>query len=127
MNILEICKSSSAKTEFSFFFSIFFAGFRFFQYRRRCRFLKMLRYRFRFSVTDSALLWLDAWTQHVMLSFGIHSSIPMWDIFSIFRFSAYNHSAMRYVYIIMFFVTFIFQLFHTVTFKVNRTEWNTSI
>jgi len=30
MNILEISKSSSAKTEFSFFFGIFFVGFRFF-------------------------------------------------------------------------------------------------
>jgi len=30
MNILEISKSSSAKTEFSFFFGIFSVGFRFF-------------------------------------------------------------------------------------------------
>ena len=43
------------------FFGIFFIGFRFFrffQYRRRCRFrfFKISRYRFRFSVTDSALM-----------------------------------------------------------------------
>jgi len=58
MNILEISKSSSAKTEFSFFSVFFFVGFRFFQYRRRCRFrfFKISRYRFRFSVTDSALV-----------------------------------------------------------------------
>jgi len=43
MNILEISKSSSAKTEFSFFFGIFSVGFRFFQYRRRFRFF--LKYR----------------------------------------------------------------------------------
>jgi len=64
MNILEISKSSSAKTEFSFFFGIFssvsfFSVF--FQDRRRCRFrfFKISRYRFRFSVTESALAYLS--------------------------------------------------------------------
>ena len=56
MNIFEITKSSSAKTEFSVFSVFFFVSFRFFQYRRRCRFFKISRYRFRFSVTDSALV-----------------------------------------------------------------------
>ena len=61
MHILEISKLSSAKTEFSFFFGIFssvFGFISFFQYRRRCRFrfFKISRYRFRFSVTDSALI-----------------------------------------------------------------------
>jgi len=40
MHILEISKSSSAKTEFSFFSVFFSSVFGFFQYRRRCRYLK---------------------------------------------------------------------------------------
>jgi len=60
MNIPEISKSSSAKTEFSGFFWYFFRRFSvfsfFFQYRRRFRFFKISRYRFPFLVTDSALV-----------------------------------------------------------------------
>ena len=61
MNILEISKSSSAKTEFSFFFGIFSSVFGFFSVfliptSVWFRFFKISRYRFRFSVTDSALV-----------------------------------------------------------------------
>jgi len=51
MNILEISKSSSAKTEFSVSFRYFFVSFRFFNTDVGFGFL-----RYRFSVTDSALV-----------------------------------------------------------------------
>jgi len=60
MHILEISKSSSAKTEFSFF-SVFFSsvfGFSVFTIPTSVSVsvFKISRYRFRFSVTDSALV-----------------------------------------------------------------------
>ena len=59
MNILEISKSSSAKTEFSFFRYFFrrFSVFSFFSIPTSVSVFKISRYRFRFSVTDSALLY----------------------------------------------------------------------
>jgi len=71
MNILEISKSSSAKTEFSFFsvfFSSVFVFFRvFFQYTRRCRFwfFKISRYRFRFSVYSALAHASEVWKTFV--------------------------------------------------------------
>jgi len=62
MNILEISKSSSAKTEFSFFSVFFPSVFVFFNTDVGVGFgfLKISRYRFRFSVTDSALGYATA-------------------------------------------------------------------
>ena len=79
MNILQISKSSSAKTEFSGFFRYFFVGFRFFsffQYRRRCRFFKISRYRFRFSVTDSALGYTATARFHQSIAGHIYTLVP---------------------------------------------------
>ena len=58
MHILEISKSSSAKTEFSVFFSVFFRRFSVFSIPTSVSvsIFKISRYRFRFSVTDSALV-----------------------------------------------------------------------
>jgi len=61
MNILEISKSSSAKTEYSFFSVFFSSVFGFFGFLNTdvavgFGFFKISRYRFRFSVTDSALV-----------------------------------------------------------------------
>jgi len=60
IGLLEISKSSSAETEFSFFFGIFSVGFRFFfvffAIPTSVSVFKISRYRFRFSVTDSALI-----------------------------------------------------------------------
>jgi len=57
MHILEISKPSSAKTEFSVFFPYFFRRFSVFSISTSALVLVFLisRYRFRFSVTDSAL------------------------------------------------------------------------